>query len=63
MYPYEFVGVEVLNKQLQSLAKLQPTAEPVILTWTAKQVSETVGKIVASMQKEFKLKQVITGTL
>ncbi|XP_028166167.1 cyclin-dependent kinase 2-interacting protein-like [Ostrinia nubilalis] len=56
-------GAEVVNKQLEALANLQPSDEPIILTWTAKKISETVNKIFTSMQKEFKVKQIITENI
>ncbi|KAL0838815.1 hypothetical protein ABMA28_016851 [Loxostege sticticalis] len=56
-------GVEVVSNQLQALAKLQPSDDPIILTWTAKKVADAVSKIFTSMQKEFKLKQIITENI
>ncbi|CAH2980848.1 unnamed protein product [Chilo suppressalis] len=56
-------GVKIIDSQLKALAELQTTNDPVIHTWTAKEISETVDKISASLQKEFELKQVITENL
>ncbi|CAG9786750.1 unnamed protein product [Diatraea saccharalis] len=53
-------GVTIIDGQLQALAKLQQTDEPVILTWTVKKISDTVGNISASIQKEYELKKVVT---
>ncbi|XP_026734378.1 cyclin-dependent kinase 2-interacting protein [Trichoplusia ni] len=53
-------GVKILNNQLQALANLQPTDDPVISTWSVKRISDTVRKIYESLEKEYRLKQVIT---
>ncbi|XP_059052866.1 cyclin-dependent kinase 2-interacting protein-like [Achroia grisella] len=51
--------IEKIKNQLQALAKLQ-TSQPVILTWTAKDIYESVERIFISLQKEYRLKQIIT---
>ncbi|KAI5644251.1 cyclin-dependent kinase 2-interacting protein-like [Phthorimaea operculella] len=56
-------GVETIDRQLQALAKLQPTDEPVILTWSASRISETVTTIYKAVQKEYRLKEVITENI
>ncbi|CAH0585701.1 unnamed protein product [Chrysodeixis includens] len=53
-------GVNILNNQLRALAKLQPTDDPVIFTWSVTKISDTVQKIYDSLVKEDRLKQVIT---
>ncbi|CAH0585703.1 unnamed protein product [Chrysodeixis includens] len=56
-------GVNILNNQLRALAKLQPTDDPVIFTWSVTKISDTVQKIYDSLVKEDRLKQVITAHL
>ncbi|XP_026327735.1 cyclin-dependent kinase 2-interacting protein-like [Hyposmocoma kahamanoa] len=56
-------GVEKIDKHLQALSKLQPCNQPVIFTWSAKQISDNVSKICQSLQKELKLKLVITENI
>nr|XP_021189847.2 cyclin-dependent kinase 2-interacting protein [Helicoverpa armigera] len=53
-------GIKVLNNQLQALAKLQPTDEPVISTWSVTKISQTVTNIYTSLEKEYRLKKIIT---
>ncbi|XP_063383942.1 uncharacterized protein LOC134670177 [Cydia fagiglandana] len=56
-------GVAVINKQLQALAKLQQVAQPVILTWTAKDISENVIEVFNTLQQEYRLKSVVTENI
>ncbi|XP_022813909.1 cyclin-dependent kinase 2-interacting protein [Spodoptera litura] len=53
-------GVKILNNQLQALAKLQPSDEPVINSWPVKKISQSVMKIFESLEKEYRLKQIVT---
>ncbi|XP_053609383.1 uncharacterized protein LOC128674667 isoform X2 [Plodia interpunctella] len=52
-------GVILLNNQLKSLSKLPPIDQPVIFTWTTKEISDSVEKMCLSLQKECKLKEVV----
>ncbi|XP_072949265.1 uncharacterized protein [Epargyreus clarus] len=56
-------SVKILDSQLKALAKLQPEGTPVIFTWSAAQISENISKMYALMQKEYKLKEVITENI
>ena len=56
-------GVRILNEQLQALAKLQPTEQPVILTWSANKISDNVNNTYNSLLKEYRLKQIITENI
>ncbi|CAH1638222.1 unnamed protein product [Spodoptera littoralis] len=53
-------GVKILNNQLQALAKLQPSDEPVINSWPVTKISQSVMKIFESLEKEYRLKQIVT---
>ncbi|XP_075977796.1 uncharacterized protein LOC142977633 [Anticarsia gemmatalis] len=52
-------AIRILESQLVALSKLQPPDEPVISTWSAEQISKSVTDIFESLQKEYKLKEVI----
>ncbi|XP_026761884.1 cyclin-dependent kinase 2-interacting protein-like [Galleria mellonella] len=56
-------GIEILNNQLKALAKLQITGQPVIFTWSASVISDSVEKMFLSLQKEYRLKQIITENI
>ncbi|CAG5046073.1 unnamed protein product [Parnassius apollo] len=56
-------GVQILNDQLQVLAKLQPTDLPIINTWSASHISSQVSTLYLSMEKEYRLKKVITENI
>ncbi|KAJ2949002.1 hypothetical protein O0L34_g5942 [Tuta absoluta] len=56
-------GVETIDRQLQALSRLQPTEEPVILTWSTSRISETITTIYKAIQKEYRLKEVITENI
>ncbi|KAM3965183.1 cyclin-dependent kinase 2-interacting protein [Aphomia sociella] len=56
-------GVETLKNQLQALAKLQIIGQPVILTWSASEISNNVEIIFLSLQKEYRLKQIVTENI
>lgn len=47
---------------MQALTQLQSNEEPVINTWTICEISASISNICDTLEKEFKLKQVITGT-
>ncbi|XP_073956950.1 uncharacterized protein [Choristoneura fumiferana] len=56
-------GIRDINKQLLAIAKLQQVPQPVILTWTAKDISDNVNEIYSSLLEEFRLKKVVTENI
>ncbi|XP_013196123.1 uncharacterized protein LOC106139261 isoform X2 [Amyelois transitella] len=56
-------GVMIISNQLKSLSKLPPTDQPVIFTWTTKEISDSVEKMWTTLEKEYKLKQVIAENI
>ncbi|CAG9561895.1 unnamed protein product [Danaus chrysippus] len=53
-------GVKIINNQLQALSQLQSTPDAVINTWSCTEIAETVSNITHNLEKELKLKKVIT---
>ncbi|XP_041979209.1 uncharacterized protein LOC121733116 isoform X2 [Aricia agestis] len=56
-------GIELLDKQINSLSKLQPLDTPLMQTWTASQISENVSNLHDSFKQEFHLKKTILGKI
>ncbi|KAJ0176609.1 hypothetical protein K1T71_007788 [Dendrolimus kikuchii] len=56
-------GVNLLNNQLKALAKLQPSDQPVIFTWSALHISEGVTKLYKSLVQEFHLKELVVENI
>ncbi|XP_046965902.1 cyclin-dependent kinase 2-interacting protein-like [Vanessa cardui] len=56
-------GVGIINNQMQALAQLQYTHEPVINTWPASEIAENILNIYNSLRKEFNLKKIITENI
>ncbi|XP_050350491.1 cyclin-dependent kinase 2-interacting protein-like [Nymphalis io] len=56
-------GVEIINNQMQALAQLQYTCEPVINTWSASEIAENILNVCNTMYKEFNLKKAITENI
>nr|XP_026499626.1 cyclin-dependent kinase 2-interacting protein-like [Vanessa tameamea] len=56
-------GVSIINNQMQALAQLQYTHEPVINTWSASEIAENILNIYNSLHKEFNLKKIITENI
>ncbi|XP_049873526.1 uncharacterized protein LOC126372051 [Pectinophora gossypiella] len=56
-------GVSIVNRQLQAMARLQPGDDPVISTWSASQISRTASEIHLAIDKEYKLKYIITENI
>lgn len=51
----------MLKTQMQALAKLQPTDSPVISSWPVSKISDHVDSVYNQLQKEYRLKGVVTG--
>ncbi|XP_023952620.2 cyclin-dependent kinase 2-interacting protein [Bicyclus anynana] len=56
-------GVEIINSQMNALSQLQSNEEPIINTWSVGEISSNVGSICDALQKELRLKQVITENI
>ncbi|CAH2229404.1 cyclin-dependent kinase 2-interacting protein-like [Pararge aegeria] len=56
-------GAEIINSQMQALSKLQLHEEPVINTWSVSEISASISNICNTLQKELRLKQVITENI
>ncbi|XP_045772747.1 cyclin-dependent kinase 2-interacting protein-like [Maniola jurtina] len=56
-------GAAIINNQMQALTKLQSNEEPVINTWSVCEISENIDKVCDTLQKELRLKQVITENI
>lgn len=53
--------MKVVNNQLQALAKLQPSDEPVLVTWSVRKISQEVIAMYRMANREFELLEVATG--
>ncbi|XP_045498317.1 cyclin-dependent kinase 2-interacting protein-like [Colias croceus] len=56
-------GVHLIKKQLHALSELETSGQGVIFTWSVGQIADNVSDIYNALQKEIKLKQVITENL
>lgn len=55
--------MRVVNNQLQALAKLQPSDEPVLVTWSVKKISQEVIAMYGMARKEFELLEIATENI
>ncbi|CAH0715532.1 unnamed protein product, partial [Brenthis ino] len=56
-------GVNIICTQMKALSKLQPTNQPMINTWSASEIAHCIIDINESLQKELRLKQIITENI
>ncbi|XP_034832074.1 cyclin-dependent kinase 2-interacting protein [Maniola hyperantus] len=56
-------GAVIIKYQMQALTKLQSSEEPVINTWLVSEISENIDKVCDTLQKELRLKQIITENI
>lgn len=53
-------GIRMINIQMQALVRLQPGNEAIISTWSVSEISKCIMLLFESLEKEYKLKEIIT---